>query len=294
MRLYKTHKTQGDLHRVITINEEYSERYCSYKLAGPESVIDYVIVLRANNEEDVNIYCDIDQQTLAVIISISEGIDEVIRQLKLSDITLRGIDILIKRGVYHPTDFKARLYSSFTAKRLKEILFRSCLKYSRKPFKSRIEDHLLSSETLDRTKINVANLYNDYDIVKAVNLPNIHEKTLYLPKDVLVQKEFKIAEREENVIVSIVANDFGYRHLNRLRLSTPYDKGCVKAFTLLLDGLEQLKKDCYEQGYNLGGMNVYINRSSIDNINENSLDFTTQIYWFLKDYLLRCNEIERI
>lgn len=294
MRLYKTHKTRNDFQRVITLKEDYSERYCCYKQSGPNFVIDYVISLKANNEENVYIYCDIDEQTLAVIASISQGIDEVIQELNLSEITLKGIDILIEKGVYRPSDFKTNSYVFYTSKRLKEILFRNCLKYSRKPIKNKVEDQRISSEIIDRTKTNIANLYNDYELLKTIDLPNRNKETLYLPEYVLIQKEFLTYEAKESVTISVIANDFGYRHLNHISVSTNYDKDCAKAFSLVGEALEQLKSDCYSQGYNLGGMNIYINKANIGYVNHKSLDLATQVYWFLKDYLLQCNEVEII
>lgn len=292
MKLYKEFKSRETFSKVVSIEEIYHELYCQYKPAGPESIIDYLLELSPHNSDVVNLFYEEDKQTKIVIEPIVQGVETLFSEFNSSSIALTGLDIIIRQGVCIQGDYKPRKYSYYTKERLKDILFRYGLKSFSKPFDFSIHDQDPDYQTEDYVKA-ISNLYNNYEITKSINLPNRNHPKLLLPNSLLFEKVLTSSYSDNRIKFSIISNDYGYRHLNRIKISAPCEKKCMNAFMQIEESIAHLVKDIYVKNYDLGGIDVFIHESNIE-FASNKIDLTMAFYWFLKGLLLRNNLVDSI
>lgn len=293
MKQYKSYKNQILSSKLITIVEEYTERICCYKQASGSGsfVVDFTLTIKPNGSNEVNIFYLEDENTLIAIQPISDGIDRFILELNSSNVYLKGIDLIIKNAIVHPTDYKSRAYDTQTFARLRSLFFKNG-KYL-----------LLDANTTDLNVINIDfpykhifYLYENLEIRKVFTLPNTLEKILLLSEKTIIQKQFFIyGEQTDIITIEIASERYSHRHLNEIWV---YSKNTPESIKLLLsinDVITKFIDDIYGSNYNI--MTFHIAVVSVETENpyfSAGVDFQNDLFWFLKTLFFTFNEIKQI
>jgi hypothetical protein len=122
--MYKTFRSLPG-RTIITVDRLLVRRCSRINQCGGDYVVDYTITAKPNDTGDLNILFEEDEGTLVVIAPISEGIENCMQELSNESISLKGIDLVVSRGVYHITDYHPSRYRMLTAEWLKEWLLSS-------------------------------------------------------------------------------------------------------------------------------------------------------------------------
>lgn len=167
MKHFKSYHPQSSYSKTLTIDKIYRERYCNYKQASSSGsfVVDFILTVKKNGSESVNLYYVEDEETKLATESISLGVQRFIDRLNQQEVRLRGIDFIIEKAIINPVDFKPMRYDIETAKLLSRIFFKHGKYILTNNFKSDINQ-------IDFPEISIWNLFDELQVRNSFPLPN--------------------------------------------------------------------------------------------------------------------------
>ena len=293
MKLIKTFFQKNNYSKVITLDKEYTERFCSYKQAGGDYIVDFIINIKPTENDFVNFFIIEDEQTNSVYQFILEGIESFFNhEIFNNKVRFANFDIIISNCIYHPVDFKAKMYITLSNKRIKEIIFDNA---NYNIFKPVIESPSSINNCKKEIFQDTSRLYEKISISKS--LPNNLFEKIDLPDSFSIKKEIKNIENEKIFEIYIYKNDFGFRHLNNIKIIISNPKNIDVLFAIN-EVINKFVEKLHKNKKNITGFNILIDsfdeKVKCFDINYSISDFKNEIYWLLLEIFLRSNEYSSI
>jgi len=299
MKLYKTILLKKGNYRKLIFNKMYFENICDYKFSGPDYLIDFELTITQNNDNTVTVSYDNLSDSEESIPFISEGIENFLSFLNSKNIGLSsGIDFKIENTKNHPVDFKPKMFVAFTFQRLKKIFFELSEKRIEKPIidiTNSINDDIAIFEDVPNKYYNL----NVYELRNNIELPIIYERSLIFPQ-IKLKKIFSDLENFFQIELTIIPHyDNQRKDLKRIghfSVSSSFLKENLETYISVRETLDILIREIYRLKYNLGGANIYIDILKYDSTYSGyaKLDFKYDLYYFIKELLLRGNSISTL
>ncbi|WP_124580712.1 hypothetical protein [Pedobacter sp. KBW06] len=289
-KVYTVLRSESTFSRVITILDQYHERFCLYKQTGGNFVIDYELTLIPTDNDDVTVSFIADKPTSIVIAPIAKGIEDYISDQNKKGNEVSGFDVLIQNVVLHPVDYRPDRTAIYTHIRFREIF----LKHGIKRYFRRSGEVLygppIITEALNPLE-SVSNLMSKSPFNMNFDLPHVHKAKLVFPSFFCI-KEILIENRYDPLRIKLKVASLGYseRYINQVYVLTERSDGCIQTTFLVNEVIDLFIRDIYDQGYNLGGFAVWILESDLIYLNQNAQVFQNELLWLLKYLLLSGNE----
>lgn len=266
--------------------------------SGSSFLIDYKLEIVPLSSKVVEISYISDENTDMIIEYIAKGIERFILEEKKNGVQINGFQIIIKEAVVSITDFKPHRFESHTYANLFQIFYKNGnLIYLKNPFKNYEQKF---SELIFESQSFQINNYDIYPFRKHLDLPETNKKNLVLPENIIFRKEINYDwdEHKCNLSLSVSGKKYSQRGHNYCQIVSNTDIHNVKAMFVVNSCVESLIKEIYDEGYNLGSIQIIIDSAkfgSLDyddfNIQENS-PINRDIFWFLKEILVENNDID--
>lgn len=296
MNLHKKIQLKNKFHRTISFDETYFEKVVDYKFSGPDYYINFDLNITQNQNSEINILYDNCPDSKVSIEFISEGIEKFLAFLQAKNISIaNGLDFIITNTKNHPVDFKAKMFIVVTFRRLHYLFFRLATKTIHKPINNYINS---INEDVELQK-KIPTFYhssNNFPLRNRIDLPINYKENLFLPETNLIKKTFLDAEDNSQIEISLLPHHQQEREeLKKIQYISIFSANSNEnfiAFLIVRDVLEEIRKEIYSKNHNLSGMDIFINVLN-SNIYEGYLesDFKYDLYFFIKEIILRSNSI---
>jgi hypothetical protein len=272
MELLYTYTTKQEFSRKTTLNTNVTEKI--YKRSH-DSIVDYEVSLQTNSTEIINVYFAKHELLDELSKPLLEGVKEFISFLRNRSISCNGFDIFLKNIVYMPADYKPRNYKTSILYFLKEIFFNQASDIISKP----ILDYKLNDSTnIDEYQFDEKlKLYRTIDVILGIEILSIPEisikKNFYDEYTLPILSIIIFPNKKLNINIFIDEQEFKYNDPNWVQRV-----------------LEALMKDLAPK-YQLPGLDLYISNESALHLESNLI---YDLYWFIKELLLRSNNIQNL
>ena len=190
------------------------------------------------------------------------------------------------------------MFVAFTFQRLKKIFFDLSEKRIEKPIidiTNSINDDIAIFEDVPNKYYNL----NIYELRNNIELPIIYERSLIFPQ-IKLKKIFSDLESFFQIELTIIPHyDNQRKDLKRIghfSVSSSFLKENLETYISVRETLDILIKEIYILKYNLCGANIYIDILKYDSTYSGyaKLDFKYDLYYFIKEFLLRGNSISTL
>lgn len=298
MILHKKIKLKNQFHRTLNFCESYFETFADYKVSGPDYYINFELSIIQNDDNEVNIFYDDIPDSKDAIPYISEGIEFFLSFLVLRNINLsKGFNFNITNTKNHPVDFKPRMFTAFTFKRLKKIFFEFSEKIIEKPILDFTNSINENTQIIDKIPSEYYN-YSIYELKYNIDLPIIYKDELVFPK-IKLKKIFSDLENKFQIELFLNPhyqnNRKDLKRMQYVSLSSTFSKESIETYISTKEVFELIIKEIYEKKYNLSGIDIYINILKNDFSSKYATtDFKYDFYYFIKEFLLRSNIILKL
>ncbi|KFC18767.1 hypothetical protein [Chryseobacterium sp. FH1] len=296
MNLYKKIELKNKFHKTLSFDETYFEKVADYKISGSDYYINFDLNITQNQNSEINILYDDGPDSKVSIEFISEGIEKFLAFLQAKNISIaNGLDFTISNTKNHPVDFKAKMFIVFTFKRLYHIFFRLATKTIQKPINNYIDSINVDVEVQEEIPKFYYNT-NNFPLRNRIDLPINYKQNLFFLKTKLIKKYFFDVEDNAQIEISLISHyqqaKEEFRRIQYITILSGSSNENFMAFLIVRDVLEEIRKEIYSKNYNLSGIDIFINVLN-SNIYEGYLesDFKYDLYFFIKEIILRSNSI---
>jgi hypothetical protein len=299
MILHKKIKLTNKFHRNLYFYDSYFEKFVDYKFCGPDYYINFELSIIQNSENEINIFYDEISDSKDAIPYISEGIELFLSFLKSMNISLsNGLNFTITNTKNHSVDFKPKMFIAFTFKRLKKIFFEYSEKNIEKPILDLTNSFNENAKIIDKIPLECYDSSN-YEMRSTIDLPIIYTSELVFPKNKL-RKIF--SDSENKFKIELIINPHfqnereDLKRMHYVSILSSFSKESIETYISVKETFELVVKEIYDKKYNLFGIDIYINILSYDSSYSKyaTIGFKYDLYYFIKELLLRSNNISQL